>query len=394
MSLVRAYVPSLAAWSSTARLPFAVLGGDRRITREGEAPLAELPRADRVELILAPDDVLLAAVKLPRLSGARLRAALPNLLEEKVLTDVERLFVALGPALPGDLRSLAAVEREPFERLLAACRRANLNVVAAYPASLTNAVAPGQWSAVLAPEAAWVRLDAGTALSLSPVDGEDAVPVELALAFARAQETGSAPTGLAVTGSADLPTWSAALGISVTTGRHERFRFEAPPLNLLQFELSPEVVDWKAWRLPAVLAAASLFVALVGLNVQWWQMASEKQALRSRMERSYRAAFPEAKVIENPLLQMKQQIADLRVAGGSGSPDDFLPLANALGRALADANNPVRGLEYREGQLRVRFAPGLADSAAKREALGARLKSNGLAVQWSEDVALVKRAAS
>lgn len=394
MSLVRAYVPSLAAWSSTSRLPFAVLGNDRRLTREGEAPLAELPRADRVELILAPDDVLLAAAKLPRLSGARLRAALPNLLEEKVLTEVENLFVALGPALPGELRSLAAVQREPFERLLAACRRANLNVVAAYPASLTNAVSPGQWGVVLAPEAAWVRLDAGTALGLTPVDGEAAVPVELALAFARAKETGAAPSGIVVAGPADPAAWSAALGIPVTAGRHERFRFETPPLNLLQFELSPDVVDWKAWRLPAVLAGASLFVALVGLNVQWWEMNSEKQVLRTRMERSYRGAFPEAKIIEDPLLQMKQQIADLRVAGGSGSPDDFLPLANALGRALADASNPVRGLEYREGQLRVRFAPGLADSAAKRDALATRLKGNGLVVQWSEDVALVKRAAS
>jgi general secretion pathway protein L len=389
VSLLRIFLPPLAGWTPLTPLVFAVLGAQRRVVREGKAPLAECPKADRVELVLAAQDVLLTLVKLPRLSGARLRSALPNLLEEKLLTEVDDVFVALGPAEGAGERKVAVVQKEPLQRLLAACRKAGLAVTAAYPVSLTNPIAPRQWGCVLTPDAAWVRGDATSALLLSPPSSPGEVPVELVLALGRVAEQ---PERLVVDGPADLAVWGQVLGLPVAAGSYDRLGFETPSLNLLQFELAPDVLDWKAWRWAAVFAAAAAVVAILGLNLQWWQLGAEKKALQARMEKTYRTAFPEATAVVNPLLQMRRQIADLRVAGGSANPDDFLPLANALGNLLQETPNPVRSLEYRDGQLRLRFAPALVDNAAKREALATRLRGGGFTVQFNNDEsALVKR---
>ena len=70
------------------------------IEREGVAALSELAeqvkRAQRVVLLLAASDVTLLRIKMPPLSGAKLRAALPNLVEDRLMSDPEECVVVAG----------------------------------------------------------------------------------------------------------------------------------------------------------------------------------------------------------------------------------------------------------------------------------------------------------
>jgi general secretion pathway protein L len=89
------------------------------LLREGHALAAEMPAADRLVLIVAASDVLLTAAVVPPLPPARLRLALPNLVEDMLATDAAPCHIALGPALDP-----AAPARGPRRRLLMVTDRA------------------------------------------------------------------------------------------------------------------------------------------------------------------------------------------------------------------------------------------------------------------------------
>src|SRR5690606_20900511 len=142
-------------------------------------------------------------------------------------------------------------------------------------------------------------------------------------------------------------------------------------------------VDWRAWRVPAAVAAATVIVALVGLNLHWAVLANESDQLRARIEQRYRDAFPGAQVIVDPMLQMQRQVASLRARAGQSGPDDFVPLLARFSQALgAQAIDAMVAAEFREGRLRVRFQPGFFEGRAARDALVRSGQQLGLSVSF------------
>ena len=89
------------------------------LLREGHALPADMPAADRLVLIVAASDVLLTAAMVPPLPAARLRLALPNLVEDMLATDAAPCHIALGPVL-----DTAAAPRGARRRLLMVTDRA------------------------------------------------------------------------------------------------------------------------------------------------------------------------------------------------------------------------------------------------------------------------------
>ncbi|GJG97011.1 type II secretion system protein GspL [Cupriavidus pauculus] len=89
------------------------------LLREGHGLPTEMPAADRLVLIAAASDVLLTAAMVPPLPPARLRLALPNLVEDMLATDAALSHIALGPALDA-----SAPARGPRRRLLMVTDRA------------------------------------------------------------------------------------------------------------------------------------------------------------------------------------------------------------------------------------------------------------------------------
>ncbi|RZT29660.1 type II secretion system protein GspL [Cupriavidus agavae] len=81
------------------------------LLREGHALPAEMPAADRLVLIVAAGDVLLTAAMVPPLPPARLRLALPNLVEDMLATDAAPCHIALGPALDAGASARGARRR-------------------------------------------------------------------------------------------------------------------------------------------------------------------------------------------------------------------------------------------------------------------------------------------
>lgn len=105
---------SPAQWQLPA-LPFMLFDRRDRVLRAGKSSVALLPKARATVLLVAARDLLMLTVALAPLKGARLRQALPNVIEEHLIQDPQACHIALDPMVVGsNQRVLATVDRAWF----------------------------------------------------------------------------------------------------------------------------------------------------------------------------------------------------------------------------------------------------------------------------------------
>lgn len=386
MKTLRLRLCPLAELGADTTLEYDLLDEKRRIVKSDRAVPGALPRLSRTELVLAAPDVLLIDATLPPLSGARLRAALQALAEPHILSDATTAYVVAGKRL-GSRATLAVIDRVLLQRALEVLRRVKIIPGSGAPEQLTLPLAEGRWRVRVQPGYTCVRTGESRGMACSAgVQGEP--PVELRLAL---EQSGDArPQAVEVEGPCDTERWAKALGIPVLAAENTVARVNPTPLELLQYEFAPRVVDWRAWRVPAVLAALCVVTWIVGLNIDAWRLLREERALRGRMEAIYREAFPRVPVVLDPMKQMRRGVADLRTGSDAADPRDFLPLAASLARALPGEADVVRAIEYRDQVLRVDFDPRVIDTPKKREVLVGQLSAAGLNASFSENTLTVR----
>ena len=295
------------------------------VDREGRAAAADLPKADRVVLVVQDEDVAWLSATLPKASAKRLPEVLRGALEDQLLEDPASAHLALGP---GGLREdgptwVAALHLPWLERQLQALREQGLQadalVCPSEPATQLKAHArlgaDGQALAVVCgPEgvAQWPLAWPGGRERLQAVPAWTAEPAAARL--------------LAEQGHADARLQDAA---------HRALQAAQSGTNLLQLGLAPRMKGsralWAAWatlkdrryRALHVGLAALVLVQVVGLNLQAWRAHGEVQALRQQQQDILREAFPSIKVVVDPLLQAERELLKLRRAAGEPGPADL-----------------------------------------------------------------------
>lgn len=417
--------------------------GETAVTVEGSGSAARyarlsleaLPSLKSVTLVFDARDVTLLRAKLPPLSGVRLQQALPNVVEDLLLQDAQQCGFAVGPRTGDGERVIAAIDRGWLEHVVGAFERRGAKVAAAWPAQLALPVGESGsalaclndglalrtglleglgWNASPHPahradaivsliEAAW----GGEGVAASPAgpaspagaDGPAAADGRPATSFAERElpdekQAGGVPR---LTVYVESPDWQPSVMIAAARAGFVAEIRSLPlpllaPLDLLAARRGSKArrwladVDWRAWRLPGALAAATAVVALAGLNFQWAMLAQERDELRSAVERRYRQTFPDVQVVVDPVLQMERQVAGMRTRAGQSGPEDFVPLLARFSQALgAQAVDSMAGVEYREGRLRVRFQPGQFESRAVRDTLIQACQRLGLQMRFDSD---------
>lgn len=362
------------------------------VESEGSAPLTGMSGAiavaRQVVALVAASDVALLRIQTPPLPAAKLRAALPNLVETQLLGEPSDCVVVAGGMSDG-LRTVAVVRRDWLELLTGTLTAFGARRIAAWPAQSCLPVQPrrqdkpggviaavggqddcidvmlrfpGQEGFGLAiapdPNLAGGRAPHETA-AREVVQALDAlapgVPITLhvpqAALRAYREASGSAAAQRIEVLADDWPRWvGAARGAALDlTARLGAGRGAG--------------MDWKAWRWPLGLAAAVLVINAAALNIDWWRMKGEADSLRADMVRMYRSAYPKETVIIDPAAQMRQRIALARRDAGLPAPDDFAAISTAFGEAWSGiaagkAAPAVAAIEYRERSLFVRFNPG------------------------------------
>lgn len=384
MSILYIRLPSKAAADSASHwtalpCPFALVSQGDAVEREGIAPLSELSalmgKNQRAVLLLAASDVSLLRIKVPPMSAARLKAALPNLVEDQLITDPAECVIVAGGTSDG-LRTIAVVQRAWLETVTQTFIGFGVRNIAALPSQLCLPYQAGGVSAAINGEesdiAVTLRLSEhdGIGLPIMPEQPETAAhevmetlsavvpqgPISVYVPQAQVRNFQDAADSM---GAADQR-------ISVFADSWSRWIAGANslPLDLMSGlgAAAGPALNWRPWRTPLALAAAVLLINVVALNIDWWRLKSEADALRNSMTRIYKSAFPKETVIVDPVAQMRQKIAAAKRDSGQAAPDDFTALAAAFGEAwnsVRDRNTPsgIAALEYRERTLFVRLKP-------------------------------------
>lgn len=381
---------------------YAVVSGSGAIERDGVAAMQDLAdpvkKAQRVVLLLAASDVTLLRVKVPSsLSGARLKAALPNLVEDQLMSDPADCVIVSGGLHEGE-RTVAVVNRAWLELLSRTFLGHGARSVSALPSQLCLPYQKGTVNAAAVEHGADVDIAARTA-------EEDGIGLSIV-----ADQPESAAFEAMQSLSAVVPHASIALYVPPSRLRdYEESLHIAPALQErvtlhadswqrwaggagssaidmmagLGAAASPSF-DWRPWRWPIVLVAAVLLINIIGLNVDWLRLKREADALRASMIQTYRSAYPKETVVVDPLVQLRQKIASAQRDSGQLAPDDFVALAAAFGEAWASTGQdtpPIARLEYRDRGLTIKLKPG---SSASMEQLTSALASRNLSISQPE----------
>ena len=362
-----------------------------------------IAKAQRIVLLLAAADVTLLRVKVPTLSAARLKAALPNLVEDQLIADPSECTVVAGSMKDG-LRTVAVAQRAWLEALDKTLTALGARQISALPAQLCLPYQVDQPGTITA---AVNRLGdtVDIAFRLSEHDG-----IGLAIS---AGQNGSAAHEVIQALCAVVPEASIALYVpqSETSPFQEAVNEGSAPdkhisiltdswshwisgasgttLDLIAGLGSRSVskLELRTWRWPLALAATVLFVNISALNIDWWRMKAEASSLRANMIKIYKSAFPKETVIIDPVAQMQQKIATARNSAGLVAPDDFIAVMAAFSEAWASAGTAsgklpaIAALEYHERSLTVRLKPfpgsdGTRDANSRdSEALAQKMKA-------------------
>ncbi|RQR01952.1 type II secretion system protein GspL [Burkholderia stagnalis] len=398
-------------------LPFMLVDKGGHTQRAGRAALTLLPRAAATVLVVAARDVLLLAATMPPLKGPKLRQALPNIVEDQLIQDPQGCHIAVDPApLPDGRRVLAVVDRAWFRTICDAFTAAGHRHLSAVPATrclpsplvattVAADPAPGAEADAVAADGdaapparpAAVAAVLGVAASVEPIlveagaqPGPSGAPrLELAIARGALGEGFAAPaqraagTLAALAGGAPVELYelgepgaeprlasvkgadAEALLPGAVPLPFETFarRATAERFDLCQFEFESQ--PWrfdratlKRLRVPIAIAAATLGVAVIGMNLHWWKLSRERDALSAQITETLLSAFPKTTTVLDPPAQMQRQLDQLRLAAGELSPNDFLALASGLSRSMGTLPlNGIASLDYHDRRLDVGFKP-------------------------------------
>jgi general secretion pathway protein L len=362
---------------------FAFVSDAGAIEQHGEGPLRNLGdlvgAARRIVLLLAGADVTLLSVQAPPLSGARLKAALPALVEEHILGDPAECVLVAAPQQPDETRPIAVVDRDWLEAIVRSLLAQGARAVVAVPAQLCLPFAPGTVAAAVSGSELVLRqgLFQGFGLAL---DANPAVVLQTARAF-----SGDAPLVLYVPpgqlGEYQVLAQEAGAGVVVESDDwiHWINGSRSTSLDLVTGlgAAGAPTRDWRRWRWPLRLLGLAVAVNLVGLNLDWLRLKRETDTVRQSMTQTFRSVYPRETAILDPVLQMRQNIARARASTGEVAPDEFTYLAAAFGEAMRSLGRPIgiTSIEYRERALSVKVKPESVDpglTGQLRTALGAR----------------------
>jgi general secretion pathway protein L len=416
----KAVAGSAPHWPALA-CQFALVSHGSAIERQGTTALSDLTdaiaKSQRVVVLLAASDVTILRLQVPPLSAARLKAALPNLVEDRLISDISDCVVVAGGVSEG-LRTIAVVQRAWLDMLTNTLISLGARHISALPAQLCLPYANEQPGGVTV--AIDDRNDPGQntvidmTLRLSEQEG-------IGLAITPALSQGEGPeqnqsavqevlqTLLAAVPQAPITLYvpqpwvrayqetvneTAELGkrISVSADNWSRWiaGANAATLDLMTGlgKATGAGMDWRPWRWPLALAAAVLLINAGALNIDWWHMKSESRSLRNTMVQIYRSAYPKESVIIDPIAQMQQKIAIAKHDSGMPAPDDFTAITAAFGEAWAGAvaaagkSTAIAALEYHDRSLFVRLKAG--DDAPTQQ-MQAALTKRGLALDLAPE---------
>ncbi len=265
-------------------------------------------------------------------------------------------------------RLVAVIDRGWLQSALAELAAHGIRPARAIVESALAAGSPGTWTVVWTGRGGFAALGGIEAIALdASLDGRP--PLSLKLAADERRRRGDAPKAvrMLLAGGADAPDtgrWAESLHIPVAVvGKWTPEEADAAAAACPNLLPGAGGGGWRGarelaarFKPAAILAVGILAVHGVLTVADWSRLAYEARGLRGDMEAAFRKAFPEAKAVVDPALQMRRNVADLRRAAGEPDATDLVPVLAKLAPALAAAGLRPQSLRYERGELALDLA--------------------------------------
>lgn len=277
--------------------------------------LAERATSVPCYVLVPQEQVLASAVQLPNGSRAALEA-IPYQLEEQLCEDPEQLHVAVGAPDTHHRYPVSVISRQLLQQWRELLLAASLPIKGLFADAQALAVADEETVVVGAGERVLIKGAGCPGIALQRQELHSWRPL-------------LAQQGINLE-SEQVASDRSASGVLELSNNLEQSPLEALAqrvaldlaINLLQgeFKLRDPVRELLTqWQKPLLLALALLVLMLAAVGVDNFRLNQQKAALDAEVVRLYQAAFPDAKRIVNPRLQMERQLEQLR-QGQSGAP--------------------------------------------------------------------------
>ena len=352
---LRVFLPSTERPTPGERSHWKLFDARGELRRSGDGPPGEMPRAKEVELVLPAERVLFARLRLPKVNAATIRQLLPYAVEDRLLADPSHIHAVAGEKNEHGETVIAVVDREWLRARIDALSADGHEATSAFCESALLAGGRGDWHVVWGRERGMLVDDEGVGASFDRGAG---LPLALRVALDEAAGRGDKPTSVRVHVDEgeplpDLNAWSSETGVVFTAGTQWDTLAAGQPashsIELLQGDLSRRTRG-AGLRIPRAalwLGGAILALQVVLVVADNLRMKAERDQLVQRQEQVFRAAFPEAKAVVDPELQMARQLEELKRSRGLAAGDDFLA---QLTRVAREART-VRSVEYAGGRM-------------------------------------------
>lgn len=388
----------LARLTNATEFDYVLSSDGRSANDHGTAPLALLPRADALVLVVPAQALSWHRVRLPPVAGTRLRAALDGLLEEQLLDDPAQLAMALGPARLGAAESLVAV-----------CDKSWLQATLAFfehgkrPAKrVVPAFAPDPSSLPGAPRLQVVEGAHGANLVVVEPDGVTCLPLDsAAAAFAGRSIPGGEGRVFAQPAVAALAEQLLGHPVVVQLQAQQLLDASGSDWELAQFDLAISGSGrlarrwlqqaralWQApsWRFARWGLVGLLLANLIGLNAWAWQLDAAVRNKQQRVNALLQQTFPGVRVVVDAPVQMQRELALLRQASGGVANGDLEVMLAAVGALLPNDAN-AEGIDYGSGELALK---GLGLAGPSFDVVRERLQSQGFSARLDGERLVVR----
>ncbi len=351
-------------------------------TAQGHGRLQDITSDTRdmdVKVLVPTRQVLLTQAQVPSRQRQQILQALPYLLEEQIVGDIEKQHFAIGKRDNDGLVHAAVTAIDDMQAWLETLRQQKLEPSFLCPDVLALPWRDEGWSACAFGGQTLVRTGPQSGFSCD----DDNLPFYLEQLAADER-----PPRLhwhVCRDSAAAP--AASLPVPVDTIEHEQdllalmanelASHEAAAINLLQGPFSRhQYLErlWQAARQPVVLLLLLILTLFASAIIRVYQLSDRQQRLGQQIETLYRQTFPEDKRIVNPRVQAERHLKALRKGGDPASHTRLLDLLSQVAPVLTSTSGlTVKRMTYHNGILSLRLdVPTLATVDGLKKALATK----------------------
>lgn len=346
--------------------------------------LAEQAVEHQVILLLPASRVRCFNVKAPTRNRKQLEKAVPYILEEQVLDNVEQQLFALGNVNASGMVAVNVVDKTYLADMLERLKQASIEPDFVISDAACLPLFDDAWSLLEHDDSILVRQSANEYWSTEADMLADLISWNLQTQFEENQTVSQAIRIYSPDENTELLSGTAGLAIQkMPVGDSFEWlctQFSYSSINLLQQEFSSQKkhqMNLGQWKLPAIAAAALVVVGLIYLVSQMVVLGQQRSQYEQQILASIQQVYPNVSDVNTGLIQVSNSFSTL--GGNAASSNSFMLLLDKSLAAIDTQTIKVSQLEYLSSMAQLSFDVETSDYSTLTAAQN-KLESAGMKV--------------